>query len=81
MQCFSWRLEQPAQPKCLPLWEGVGHSKPDFLASLIFMDTVNEQGCKDAMKIKLLNFFQLIFRSYYKKDNKIILFIQYVNGK
>ena len=42
---------------------------------------VNEQGFKDSLEIKLFNFFQLIFGSYYKRNNKIILLIQYVKGK
>ena len=58
----------------------MGQREPDFRVSLVFMDTVNEQGCKDAMKMTLFHFFQLVFGSYYKRD-KIILFIQYVKGK
>ena len=42
--------------KCLPLRASAGQSAPDFRANLIFMDTVNEQGCcKDAVNFSLFN--------------------------
>lgn len=31
---------------------------------MVFMDTVNAQGCTRALKIKTFNFFQLIFCFY-----------------
>ena len=68
------------QPKCLPLREP-GQSESDFRLSLVFMDTLNEQGCTDAVKMILFNFFKLVFGSYYKRDNSIILLIVYVKGK
>lgn len=40
---------------------------------MVFLDTVNAQGCTRALKIKTFNFFQLIFCFYLQKRHKNML--------